>query len=211
MGGKVKIDLQKYKDAIDLIRKKAQAGISIKKTEFLDKYQLTKTTFRIMESMGIIKEKSSDKSGGTFYSWTYRQPANETDSAVALRVTNRIQEDNRAIYAKYSTPEWKKKAALRKLSKSKEIERKLPVIKQAPVVVTSIEEPALVITPQEALVETTVISSEVINLQPITESRIDRESFSLVGELTKADLMEKISLLISDKQIESFKIEVIYK
>ena len=219
MGGKIKIDLQKYSDAIRLIKKMAESGTPIKKTEFLDKYQLTKTTFRIMETLGIIKEKKTDKFGGTIFLWIYNQPSNETDSKVALRVTEKLQEENRSVYTKYSTPEWKKKQEEKKRKKMlenfRETEGRQKVVQKIHIenhttVVSEVPQEVIVIPIVETPIED-IVGLPAIETPAVTSTKINKESFEIHGEFTKNDVISKVIKLVEDKGISSISIELNYK
>lgn len=217
---KNKIDLQKYHTAVLAVKDAAASSTPIKRTEFITKHELTPIFFRTMEELKIIKETSANNLIGSVFSWIYQQASNEADSRVTMKLTERIQEINRAAYLKYSTPEAKEKARLRKIQRELDKERK--VVSKKP-----FDGPSVVIKEAEPVVYEIPLSVNEDLLQDNngpTQQEIDdfnsreprkfgasRIKFEFEGLYSRQDVIDRILALVDDGSISSFSLNVNYE
>ena len=212
-----KIDLQKYLDAIRLIKKNSIEGNPMKMTDFLNKFELNKTLFRIMEELKYIKVKSQGRSEGTIFEW-YNQPSNFSYSSVAMKVVDRLQEDGRKIYTKYNSPEWKAKRKIKEIpprivSKTpiNRIQKEEIPIENNPIINTEILVNKSTETQPDIFIPVPQLNSPAIQ-EPIKKVKeLKSEIFECMGNFSKDEMIKKLSRIIEDESISSFKITLEYK
>ena len=221
MGAK-KLDIQKYHTAILLIKKMAKNREGVKRIEFAQQYEIAPITFKIMEELNIIKEEFSTHKEGSIFSWVYNQASNETDSKIAVIVTDKIHENNQKYYKKYKDPSWNKKndkiiiekviskkpIAVSELSEEKILlvkpEEKIPmVIPEQKVPLVKPEEKTPMVIPEQKV--------PLVKPEENDKKQIKQINFSFTGNLSKKEILDRIETLIEDKKISSFKIELLYK
>lgn len=221
-----KMDIQKYWDAIKKIKEASDRGLPIKKVEFIQENELTPTFFRVMVDLKVVKELVTTIKDGTMFSWIYKKADNETDSKIASKVTDAIFEINQAAYKKYSSPEWQEKAKKKRLEKlKKDVAKSKPVTifkglheEKAVVAPTVVrEEPQTIV---KAPVEVVMVENPVVVEDPVFEpiqststervSKVSRTEFSISGDYSKEEMLQKIMALVDDGQISSFSLSVEY-
>ena len=190
------LDLERYMRALKLIQGMCEKQVPIKKSQFLQDHKLSAFFWAGLEALGITKEEIGYKREGTIFTWTHKKADNESESWLANKLCGWITETNRKSHEIYADPKRIKKRTIRNWKEQQKIISKTqPASKEI-----IIEAPTPLPAPPQ---EQTPIPQEEKAVHTLM-------SLHLNGHLSKKELMEKLTILINDTPIASFKLEVQY-
>ena len=203
------LDLNRYTKAIKLLKEMIEKSVAIKKTHFLKDHKLSAFFFHGLEAIGAIKEEIGYHREGVLYSWHYKQADNEQDSFLATRICNWITDSNRQYRESKAQPLALKDRKNKVIKKWKDEQKEIHG-KDSPngTPLVPISESRIHVGSTESIL---VDGEKAPQPQPIknitTQTLL---TLNIVGHLTKAELLAKLSILIEEAPVTSFKIEVAY-
>ena len=232
-----KIDIQKYHDAIQEIKKSAMEKKPISKSEFSLARSVVPTIFTVMEELSMIKMEEQSREGTT-YVWTYKQPSNVTEAKLTVIITDALHDLNKKNYLRYNTEEYRELKKRRRLERIREeirhncnakvkedrITEFLPSIE--PSTSSSVPIPIAEFIPVvESPVENVAkerrkpAAVKAENMKEVMETIMEEKessttnliSLSLTGSLSKKKILEALETIMQDGNICAFTVDVIYK